>query len=448
MAEVDEGGQSGRVLWTPSQRGSGWRFESADGPLLDVSGLTPNRGGLRAWVEVRWAGDVPAPRLLHASDRNLMGPTTASGLAKAAHDALPAVKFPWLEAITEAVYYVVTDHRAGVETVDLADVAMSDRPRWLLRPFIERAGATRLIAQGGSSKSLLAVAISAAVAGGHTRILGLRPQVSGPVLFLDWEADAETHAERLAAIATGSGTGTIRDVLYQRHKLPLYRSSESVARVADDEGAVMVVVDSAMLARGSSDGASAEDSTVRFFEALSEIGLPALILDHKNKEQIRSKGATGGYGSVVMTNSARVVWEVTRVVELPTDGELRIVLSMTKANNTRRAADVALSYRFESDEDRLHAVELRQIAPGRVIDLAEGETLPDRVASYLLSRDEPALVSEIALALAMKDNTVRAVLSRHGERFERANLEGKARWRVIGENRDDGQALPVPWSDD
>jgi hypothetical protein len=137
--------------------------------------------------------------------------STRTSLAKALTERLP---FDWQGALLQAAHRAVQARRVGEPTVDLTQVSARET-RWLLWPFVEYGGPTVLFADGGTGKSVLALMMAYSVASGKP-LLG-NPQ--GPphnVLYLDWETDAQTHAERLRAIHSAYAFGADPPAVYYK----------------------------------------------------------------------------------------------------------------------------------------------------------------------------------------------------------------------------------------
>lgn len=325
----------------------GSRIESFDDDVRVIfDRVMPSTRGLEAWVEVRWQGNAPSPQLIHFGRYDLMGSRTVGSLTSACEKF--AVERNWRERFTKDCYYVINAHLEGRPLERLADVTQPEGPAWVVKPLVGGVGATSLVAPGGSTKSLMALAVAASVASGRA-FLNLPPKVHGPVLYLDWEADAETHALRLEQLCLGVGIPK-PDVLYRAEAGPLYRIAASVARQVSEEGVVLLVVDSVMLARGGD--AFTSEATTAMYGALREIGVPSLLIDHKSREAQR-KGWKGAYGSVVNDNSARLQWEIT--VTREHDDEVDIRLEATKRNNVGKQDPLAFRVEF-GDAIRFHTI--------------------------------------------------------------------------------------------
>jgi len=377
------------VTWTPAEIPGGMKWTDPDDAEILVEFIHPTARGLDAWVELRLPGD-PVP--IVEGTRDLMRPDAIDPFLKGAR----TLKAPgqWLDGLRVAFHTVIEQHRDGADTIDLA--AVDPAPlQFLVDPLLENGGSTRLIAAGGSGKSLFAMAVCLTIATGR-RFLGLDTTVTGPTLFLDWETNADTHARRIAALckpfdAPMPDKGLM---LYRFESVPLFRSARAIRRVCDRFGVVAVVVDSAKMAAGPSNGSSsAEDSTLSLYLALREIARPALIIDHKNKDDI-AKGRRGGYGSVFYENLARMQWEMTKLVDL-SNTERTFVLELGKQNNVGRVAPLGFRMETAGGTEGITSAQFRLADPYTLPD-PDADDADERIAALLVGSVEPLTVSRIA----------------------------------------------------
>src|SRR5215204_3243261 len=91
-----------------------------------------------------------------------------------------------------------------LEAVKFSDMEVPGPRRYLLKDLILAAYVTLLYGDGGVAKSLLALALAVAVAGGSGKWLG-REVESCPVLFTDFELDSEEQARRVHQLCRGQG---------------------------------------------------------------------------------------------------------------------------------------------------------------------------------------------------------------------------------------------------
>lgn len=430
---------------TVEQLPKGWRYHI--GPLevlFDFMSATAR--GVEAWIEVRHDGS-DVPEIFGRKD--LTGANTVRDLANAWKGQNGLSEDLFRDIMRRVVYDVIQRWRAGPDPTDLFDAELASDRRYLLRPWVEIAAPTRLIAQGGSTKSAFGLALALTVCTGSNKILhGYRPTQTGPVAFLDWEAHAGIHKERLDAIARGAGIKIDREMVHyfdMRRHGALRRTATALANRFHELGIVFVVVDSVMLARGSgSEKRAAEDSTLELYEALGELGCAALLIDHKPKDAIKSRDKKGGYGSVVMDNSARLVWDMHQVAKL-SDGRIRWTASNTKANNSAPHPDVSYEVQITADRrsDLWHTCTFTPIAS--ISDgLVESSNLAEQI-ELLMVEHGPMTVPQIAELLERGEGTIRKVLNRGAETGKFRKLPDTVPPLWILAIDDPREELEAPW---
>ena len=146
------------MTWTPAEIPGGMKWTDPDDAEILVEFIHPTARGLDAWVELRLPGD-PVP--IVEGTRDLMRPDAIDPFLKGAR----TLKAPgqWLDGLRVAFHTVIEQHRDGADTIDLA--AIDPAPlQFLVDPLLENGGSTRLIAAGGSGKSLFAMAVCLTIA--------------------------------------------------------------------------------------------------------------------------------------------------------------------------------------------------------------------------------------------------------------------------------------------
>jgi hypothetical protein len=269
--------------------------------------------------------------------------------------------------------------------------------RWVVDPYLETAGPTVIFAPGGSGKSYFGLALAASVASG-VPLCGPSPATTGPVAYLDWEADPDTQARRLASFGVD-----IVNVWYRRESAPLHTVAERLASRLADMGAVSVTIDSVGMARGGAPE-SAED-TIRLFAAIRQLGVPALCIDHVSKDQMaRNGGRKMSFGSVYTTNAARLCWALIPAWRA---GELALRLENTKSNNGPPANPRGLTLTFTAGSVMVTTSDRPPIIPTD----DGGEDLTDRLAN-MLDFSGPSFIADLAVSLNTHPDTVSKALRR------------------------------------
>jgi RecA-family ATPase len=421
-------------------------YLSTDPPLrFTFTDMNPvSRGsGLEAWVVIRWQGNIPDPMVIARGTYNLKGARTVTTLTNEILAGDATIDQKILRRLVDqvigdviSVFYdqhnTQTDHQSDTEET-----------RWLLRPLLEQGSVTRLVAPGGTLKSLLALAVCVTVATGTPKLLGLKPVKVGPALFLDWEGDYPTFKERLKALCKSAELPLPDNIGYLQMTNPLYQAHRRVAASILDNDPIMLVVDSNAMARGSSGEGSAEDSTIRTIGVLRQMALATLIIDHKSDEKIRRQ-LTGGYGSIFNRNLARLEWEV--VGQAKTDTSRSIAMRLEKANNIRTGKELAFRFQIDTDpQDRWIAAKVEPVDPGVVLALAaEADSKAEQIARWLSMQTEPQTVAAIAQAIGRTLVQVRSALNQaRPGMFENVGI-GKGMWRLAGAEPE-REALPNPF---
>lgn len=317
----------------------------------------------------------------------------------------------WFTIIGQACDLSKRRHREGEPSVRLSEVEWGDTPSFMLNPYVDAHGTTIIFGDGGVGKSLHALAIAASIASGESILPGTSVDVTGPTLYLDWEADAKTHAQRLAAICAGAQLEVPRDVHYMARTGSLSESVREVRRVIATEGIIFAVVDS-VGAAGGGDPEKAE-TVIRTMTAMRALGVPPAALHHVTKDQ---KDKTKPFGSVYAPNLARRTW---RVDGEQNEGEDSIAVRFTnyKANFGRLIGSRGHGVKFETDgEDHLTVVRFTELS-GLALPATNSRGGQKWEIVKALTTLTSATVEEIAEVTGLAKAVVRSVLNRHKDYF-------------------------------
>lgn len=402
-----------------------WQDEQV---LITLDRLYEKGADVFAEIEVRCSRDVDNA-LLHHARMNIVSTQTRASVIKALAARIPESEIDWGAAIEMVCHLGLRQWREGEPVLDLREVAPRAGSRFLLAPYVEYGGPTILFAEGGTGKSLFGLAIAASIASGEP-ILGIVPSQREGALYLDWESDAETHADRLRAICAGRHLIVqTAPVFYRRQAASLSEAAPHIRRVIAEKQIGFVIIDSMGLARGG-EPESAE-STLRLFNAARSLGVPWLGIDHVTKNG--GTDQTKPFGSIYTVNAARMTWRLDQV-EQSGHGHVVLAASNHKANNgtieKRRGYDVEI----RSDSDGRPTMvayadrDLRDV-PGMLPKLGQ----PQQIAEVLRTNRSAMAVEDIQRSLEAEDITVsreslRVVLNRYKDRFVPVT-DGKAtRW--------------------
>lgn len=384
-----------------------------DGVDMIVDRLSEERDGLKCELTVS-TSRAPLAGLLREGRFNLSSATTRSQWEKALADRFP--DFDWYAALEQVCALTRRRWRDGEPVIDLATVELSAELPYLIHPYMVDGGVTVFFADGGSGKSLFVLALAVSIGTGVEVLPGIMPTRHGPVLYLDWEWDESSHAERLAAICAGVGIEVPKETIFYRHEqASVIESAATIRRRVGELGAVAVMVDSLGMARGGEPESA--DLTIRTFAAMRSFGVPVGAVDHIAKH---ATDRTQSFGSVYTKNAARMMWRMDAVKE-EGHSQISIGLANTKANRkTQRPRGYQVDMEIDDDE-RLSTVTFTAVDPNAVPGLTRGLPLHGRMEGIL--RQNGALeLQDIVMALEAEGwqgsvATARMTLNRHKRKF-------------------------------
>lgn len=398
-----------------------WKEEGVE---IILDRLHANReGGLRAELTIRVVAPF-TPSQVHEGLLNMpTGGRTRSEIMKACEHRLPDSGVDWDRMLQQASRLAIAHWRGGEPVVDLAALAnepTEGRLRYLLDPVILESGLNMLYGDGDTTKSVQALFWAVAVASGY-ELAGLKPSVRVPVLYLDWEDDQGTHAERLRAICRGFDqplnlTGQLH---YQRHVAPLGTLAPTVRLLIKKLHIGLVIVDSLGMACGGDprDPGPVLDA----MRAARSFRVPVVFVHHLSKSE---KDKSKAYGSIYATTLIRHSWYCRRSDDDQSPDQVRVRLQNYKRNRGQaRQNKLAFRFFFENSEgDKgLERVLVDSISLQEVADLSGSRA--DQIEALMGGGSEPFSIPAIAELLTeaegetVTESAVRALLNRSNGRF-------------------------------
>jgi hypothetical protein len=370
--------------------GDVYRFEWGTGIEAELERFSEHRDDLSAEVTFH-STRQPHPGMLHSARLNLMSTQTRTSLVKTL--SLREPDLDWGGMVEAMCFRAREQYRGGDPSIDMREYQRTVSSRWLVEPFVELGGPTILFADGGTGKSLTALSI-AVTASCTASVIGRLHGEPVPVLFLDYETDADTFDERLAALVRGAGARERPPIFYRRMTASLPEAAATIRREITKLGVGFVVVDSLGAARAGEPESA--DMTIRLFNAGRSLGVPWLGVDHVTKAS--GNDSTRPFGSTYTHNLARLTWGADKAQE---EGENTIVLALRnhKRNNGRFLPRTGFRIDFQNtDIDELLTVQFRSTDLTDVPGLAEKMPLRTRILAAL--RDGPVLRATLSESLS------------------------------------------------
>ena len=336
------------------ERGA-YRFEWADPErvIVELDLIRTERSG-EITAEILVTSTAPAVGgTLHHARVNLMSTRSRAELAKHLGTRAPGLVPDWASLLEYAAHETVIAYRNGAPAILLRDAPEPEAGGRILPPLLEARMPSMIFGDGGSAKSILALAAALSIDTGRP-LLGLEPTATARVGFLDWEMDAAEHRARARSLL-----GEELDLVYVPCSRPLAEDVDRLRRIVTRHQLGYLVVDSVALA---CDGPpEAAEVAARFFQALRELGLGSLLVAHVN----RSGDTERPFGSAFWHNMARLTWYAKRE---STIGSSRITVGLfnKKANTGPLAAPMGFDVEWTGDGITVTRTDVRDIP-----DLAE-----------------------------------------------------------------------------
>jgi DNA-binding transcriptional ArsR family regulator len=301
--------------------------------------------------------------------------------------------------------YPIGKSAAALSLVRFAKRATPPPREFVVPDLIPRHHATTLYGWGGTAKSLLAMLLSLSVAGGRERFFDRVVAVHGPVLYLDFELDADEQQRRVMQLACGMNMAVPEDLLYV--STLGFRTHDAIDFAlgrCKEYGAVLIVLDS--LGPAMIGDMTAAKDVIEFHNCyiapFKVIGVTPILVDHQARQQsgegYQNKGA---FGSAYKEHLSRSLIQVEAGDRSAERGVLNVRLRHKKTNFgvLVEPFDVSLSY-----SDEMIVATTRDLTPA---DRAQEATLnaDERVVAAL--RDGPAYPDEIAEATGLARSTVK-----------------------------------------
>jgi hypothetical protein len=231
---------------------------------------------------------------------------------------------------------------------------------WIVENSIWEGHASSWFGEGGVAKSLLAMHLALTVsAEGKRYWMGFNVKTV-PVLYLDFELDADEQHRRALDLAAGLGLEGIPENFYylSAAMLPPVEAFRLAAEECHRLGVKLIIVDSVGFALDG-DSENARD-VLGFYRAciqpLKDAGASPLLIDHQAKivkgEKYSDKQA---FGSVYKTNAVRSAFQIRGHHE---QGEITATFTHKKNNFGWKEKDFSLKVMFGGERvtvDRLEA---------------------------------------------------------------------------------------------
>ncbi len=259
------------------------------------------------------------------------------------------------ETMISAIRERLLESAGEVTMVDIAtvDVPSDLTPRYAVWPLVPMMRAGMFVAPSGTGKSTIAAGVGLGVSHDIQLIPGIENRVSGPVVYIGQEEDAEQMRVRVEMLARGHQFKVRKDRFHfmKLRGASLIESAEKIAEDAAGVHAVLIIIDSAQATWGAGDDALREYAS-KWFNAVEGLGVPSLVIEHPNLAGTkRGTGPLEAAGTSVKRDRAGHVWSV-RSQELPVKPGMpfryHVTMMDTKRNYVARQPDITFETLIDS----------------------------------------------------------------------------------------------------
>ena len=411
--------------------GDTWAIHWRDhGVAIGVERVRDRHDSLKAEItaESQIAGRVVGPHTVDLlSTRSVT--EFSNACAKRVNGLSPEV---WHALMVFVCGRVAKDFRSPTPIVKLADVKDAGPVQYLIPNLLPIGETTVFYGDGESAKSMLVLRIAFSVASGQDLPWGHEIKNTGNVLYLDWETNKETVAQRLQRISRGMMVPVPENIFYRQCFRSLIDELPNIREEISRKQISLVIVDSIGFAAS---GALTDDDTARTsMNALRQMS-PAtrLVVAHISKDAAQSAGPIKPFGSAFFWNGMRSGVEVRRSDENTGDNVIDVGLYHRKSNDGKHARPIGVTVLFDQGERGTDIV-FEQTQIEDVPDLAARTPLGQRIREML--KRGAMETPDLADRLDVTEETLRKTLARMPDIIQIRPGGGRnnpATWGLSGE---------------
>jgi len=299
-------------------------------------------------------------------------------------------------------YIYVPDSSTLEDAVDLGLVPEPEPMDWVVDGIVPARFVTNLYADSGHGKSFVVLHLAlCCLTGSPFCGKAVKP---GRVLFLDWELDEQTTAQRWYAVCRGGGfASAVRGLLYKSMTEPIVKAYNHIRELVAKHKPVLVVIDS--LGKALGNDPLDPKVVIQTYHALDQLGVAVFVVDHQPKSVGEAAySSLREYGSAYKGHLARSRLQLERLNDAKTPDGVRIglLLRHKKSNFSTLQPDVHLAMTFVHGEvGRLHSVRFEMVQA----DSAD-ESLGSRGEILAILREREMTADDIAEHTGLARSTV------------------------------------------
>lgn len=357
-------------------------------------------GQVKGELEIRHNQNGKEAYVLVPTQYNFSTESTRTKFAKQLREKLN-LEVEWAEIFDYLSQKIQELARGGEPVITLVTGREIKPPEYLLNPLIVKNYPNVLFGDPSAAKSTIAVILAQVVMlPWHDNPLGLiAPKQRARVLYLDWEADADTIQWQTTMLQRGIAGVDVLEVEYRHCSQPLASDLDEIKWHIGATKASMIILDSQGLAAGGE--LKETQPAISFYAGLRALKVTSLILAHNSKDKETKTRSI--YGNQYFTAGARNIWEVRKSQEVGSK-EMDIALFHRKPPPFAGLhAPLGFKITFDDDAGRM---DIAQSDPRTVGEFLEQMSLRSRIIEEL--RGGAMSVKELSDILEVSPNQVKA----------------------------------------
>ena len=418
-----------------------WK-DQVTGEVFRIIVSHPDRNGLDFWcmlsVQYRQDNQTKPLFILPGKRWNLTSTTNTDGQIRSLNRRMP--ERLWDARLAQVESELRGRVQTGDDLLDLDDIEDPPPPAYSVWPLLEENEHNGIGADGGSTKSILAMACCVSFSYGKPVIEGTTvPGAGGTSLFLDYESSKGTQAYRKRRLLKGAGfEHSGKKILYKRMYSPITDAARELYDIIKSRNIELVVIDSGSRAVGGE--TSSENMVIPYFNAVASWGVTVLTVVHKAKD----KESRGPSGVAQWWNQFRNYWELVKD-QTPGQPEVYVTLRHDKAND--ESLHEPLNYRLEFGHD---FIKYHKEAITISNTILNEMPISIQIRSFLDNFPQ-STVKEIAMGIEKGDKHVGNEMKKNEGKLFYGTAEARGRrWTNIDSRPDEseGQQQAMHWMRD
>ena len=335
------------------------------------------------------------------------------------------VLIPWDNIFEYLVQDVVDQWRRPPEVIDINVDPDEEKLEYLLFPLLPKGQPTTIFSQGGVGKSLFCDYLAVLLTYGIASPIGFLPSMGlVNILYIDWEADAQTHKRYIKAIKKGLiDEGIVvptehKQIHYLHCEKPLGAYVEYIKYLVKKYQIELIIIDSQMAATSETPHGMTEAQVAgEYYNNIRSFNLTTLTIDHVTKQYMNGdNGTIAPYGSVVKYNRSRSQYELKMDETFDDNEHKEYVLVHKKHNLTRKQAPVGIAVDFHNEGNELKSVTFG--ACKLSLDIAKKiKSKTSLIKDFIQERGGRAQIKEIAEFLGEDSHDLSSLMAHSKKHF-------------------------------